>query len=62
MDKALAGFKMGFPCDSAVNNLPAMHEAQEMRGRSLGQEDPLNGNQYFPVLLGKFHGQRSLAG
>ena len=53
---------MGFPCDSAVNNLPAMHEAQETWGRSLGQEDPLNGNQYFPVLLGKFHGQRSLAG
>ena len=30
-----------FPGGSAVKNLPAMQEPQEMRIRSLGQEDPL---------------------
>ena len=29
------------PGGSAVNNLPTMQETQEMRVRSLGQEDPL---------------------
>ena len=32
---------MGFPGSSAVRNLPATQETQEMRIRSLGQEDPL---------------------
>ena len=31
----------GFPGGSAAKNLPAMQEPQEMRIRSLGQEDPL---------------------
>ena len=31
----------GFPGGSAVKNLPAMQETQEMELRSLGQEDPL---------------------
>ena len=31
----------GFPGGSATKNLPAMQEPQEMRIRSLGQEDPL---------------------
>ena len=33
--------KMGFPGGSAVKNLAAMKELQEMRVRSLGWEDPL---------------------
>ena len=32
---------MSFPSGSAVNNLPAMQEIQEMPFQSLGQEDPL---------------------
>ena len=32
---------MGFPGGSAVKNLPAMQELQEMQFQSLGQEDPL---------------------
>ena len=32
---------MGFPGGSAVKNLAAMKELQEMRVRSLGHEDPL---------------------
>ena len=31
----------GFPGGPAAKNLPAMQEPQEMRIRSLGQEDPL---------------------
>ena len=31
----------GFPSGSAVKNMPAMQELQEMRVQSLGQEDPL---------------------
>ena len=44
-----------------VKNLPAVQETQV---QSLGQEDPLRRKwQPAPVfLLGKFHGQRSLAG
>ena len=30
-----------FPGGSSVKSLPAMQEGQETRGRSLGQEDPL---------------------
>ena len=32
---------MGFPSGSAVKNLPAMQELQEIQVWSLGQEDPL---------------------
>ena len=32
---------LGFPGGSAVKNLPAMQEPQEMQFQSLGQEDPL---------------------
>ena len=32
---------LGFPGSSAVKNLPAVQETQEMRVQSLGQEDPL---------------------
>ena len=32
---------MGFPGGSAVKNLPAMQETQEMQVQSLGWEDPL---------------------
>ena len=41
-----------------------MQETQETRVRSLGQEDPLERKQQPtpPLLHGKFHGQRSLAG
>ena len=41
-----------------------MQETQETRVRSVGQEDPLERKwQPTPPLLpGKFHGQRSLAG
>ena len=31
----------GFPCGSAVKNLPAMQELQETQVQSLDQEDPL---------------------
>ena len=43
-----------------VKNLPAMQETQV---QSLGQEDPLDkGMAGYPLLPGKFHGQRSLTG
>ena len=32
---------LGFPGDSAVKNLPAMQETQEMQVQSLGGKDPL---------------------
>ena len=34
-------FLQGFPGGSAVKNLPAMQELQEMQVGSLGWEDPL---------------------
>ena len=34
----------GFPWGSAVKNLLAIQETQEMHFQSLGQEDPLVGN------------------
>ena len=45
-----------------IKNLPAMQETQEMRVRSLGQEDPLEKEMatHSIFLPGKFHGQRSL--
>ena len=33
--------RLGFPCGSAVKNLPAMQEPQETWVQSLGWEDPL---------------------
>ena len=39
-----------------------MQETQEMWVWSLGQEDPLEEEMATPVLPGKSHGQRSLAG
>jgi len=44
-----------------VKNLPAIQETQV---RSLGQEDPLEKEMatHSSILLGKFHGQRSLVG
>ena len=52
---------MGFPGDSVVKNMPAN---QEMRVQSLAREIPWRRRwQSVPVfLLGKSHGQRSLAG
>ena len=47
-----------------VKNLPVIAETQDMWVPSLGWEDSLDRKwQPTPVfLLGKFHGQRSLAG
>ena len=48
----------------SVKNLPAMLETQDVRVRSLGQEDPLQ-EAWQPTvvfLTGECHGQRSLAG
>ena len=44
-----------------VKNLPVMQETQV---RSLGWEDPLEEGMasHSSILVGKFHGQRSLAG
>ena len=53
-----------FPGGSAVNNLPAVLEIQEMWVQSLGWEDPLR-RAWQPTsvfLPGKSHGQRSVAG
>ena len=46
---------------SVAKNLPAM---QELWVQPLGMEDPLGKEMitYFVFLLGKSHGQRSLAG
>ena len=47
-----------------VKNLPAMQELQEIRVRSLGQEDPWK-RAWQPIPLfspGDSHGQRSLVG
>ena len=40
-NKAPINYFAGFPGGSAVKNLPAMQETQEMWVRSLGREDPL---------------------
>ena len=51
---------------SALTNLPAMQETQEMRVQSLGPEDPFPWRRKWqptPVFLPeKFHGQMNLAG
>ena len=56
----------GFPSDTAVENTPAMQEPQEMRVRSLGQEDCLEEDMAIhSSILGwriPSHGQRSLVG
>ena len=52
------------PVAQWVKNLPAMLETQDVRVRSLGQEDPLQ-EAWQPTvvfLTGECHGQRSLAG
>ena len=55
---------LGFPSGSAVKNLPAMQEPEEMQVWYLGQEDPLEEEmQPIPVFLpGESLGQRSLVG
>ena len=51
---------MGFPCGSAVKNLPSMLENGV---RSLGWEDTLEKEMATPVFLpGKSHGCKNLAG
>ena len=54
----------GFPHGSAGRNLPAMQETQETGVQSPGQKDPLEKEMatYSSILVGKIHGQRSLAG
>ena len=44
--------QMGFPSGSAVKNLPAMQEPQEMQVQSLDQEDPLEKGMatHFSIL------------
>ena len=58
-------FSLFFGC-STVKNQPATQKLQERRVQSLGQEDPPGGGHGNPLqsgsLLGKSHGQRSLAG
>ena len=55
---------VGFPGGSAVKNPPAMPEPQEMRVRSLGQEDPLEEGMgtHSVFLPGESPGERSLMG
>ena len=57
-------YAQGFPCGSAVKNLSAVQEAQEMQVQSLGQKVPWSRKwQSMAVFLpGKSHGQRSLVG
>ena len=56
---------MGTPGGSAVKNLPAMQEPQEMQVQSLGRKDSMekgiaiHSKMFLP---GESHGQRSLAG
>ena len=54
----------GFPDGSAVKNLPAMQERQEMQVQSLGQENPLEEERatHSSILAWKSHGQSSLVG
>ena len=55
---------MGFPGGSVTKNPPATQENQEIRVRSVGQEDPLEEKMaiYSSILARKIHGQRSLEG
>ena len=55
---------VGFPSGSAVKNLSAMREPQEMQVRSLGQEDPLEEGvgTHSVFLPGESPGERSLMG
>ena len=54
----------GFPGNSVVKNLPAVHEPQEMQVRSLGQDDPLGEgiSTHSSILPGESHGLRSPTG
>ena len=47
----------GFPCGSAVKNLPAMQELQETQVQSLDQEDPLEKGlvTHFNILAWRIH-------
>ena len=44
--------RRGFPSGSAVKNLPAIQDPQEIQVQSLGQEDPLEENMatHFKIL------------
>ena len=46
------GGGQGFPSGSAVKNLPAIQDPQEIQVQSLGQEDPLEENMatHFKIL------------
>ena len=52
----------GLPGGSAVKNLPAVQELQEMWVQSLGQEDPREVGMatHSSILPGEFHWQSSL--
>ena len=54
----------GFPDGSAVKNLPAVQEPQELWIWSVGQDDPLEEGMgtHSSILPGESHGQGSLAG
>ena len=60
----LSGVTVGFPGSSAVQNLSAVQETQEMWVRSLGQKDTLEEEMatLSSILAGKSHRQRSLVG
>ena len=55
---------LSFPTGSAVMNLPAVQETQEMRVWSFGWEDPLKEEMatHSSILPRKFHRQSSLMG
>ena len=54
---------MGSLGGSAVKNLPAVQETQEMQLQFLGREDPLEeGMAWLVSLLGESQGKRSRAG
>ena len=52
---------MGHPAQ-VVKNMPAIQEKQETRVRSLGREERKKCQPTPAFLLGKSHGQESLAG
>ena len=54
----------GFPGGSVVKNLPAMQMLQEMRFRSVGQEDPLEEGTatYSSILAWKLPGTEEPGG
>ena len=44
-------YARGFPGGSAVNNLPAKQESQEVRAQPLGREDPLEEGMATPSSI-----------